>query len=730
MKKINKKRISKIFSIVLISFVIFSFLASNVNAEINPKTNDFFSGLGETMNDLTEWFTDIAISSAFSGLASLLGGLAIAIFMTFALTFMSYTGSVPPTPDSIVFNNVAILDINFFNPNQQSILGLSDDLIPKLYNSFHAIAISVFIIAAMLAGIKMALSTLASEKAAAKKAMIDWFVGIVVLFLLRLIIAGLFEINEFMVYKISDLTEQVNFNVYLISHQKQAKLFGLSWADLVNFIGMFFGDPDIAEDMKVELPGFFGLMAMNAVQGLQGNIFSSIILFILFGQTITLLISYSKRLIYTIILGIAGPLVVAVDAINKSTKGQSTVFSNWFKELVSNVFMQTFHSVLMLMTLIILGKLSQDSKEQWSPIISIISIVLVSGIIKFEKTYKQLFGISDGMFGNFKGQTAKLMAGVHGAATAVKAIGDNTGKVKKAYNTIGEATKTKQELVHERGEIYYTNFLNNLETAAKVDPSKRDEYMSKAREARDNAIRDGYSLPESVNKMVDALESGADKVTSKKAIVRKVNRGDALEGGAERATSQKAIVRKVNRDGATGPVYTKYNSTSSNFENSYSNSTNGTRTGIANNSQNIQKNTQNISNSSNTSNSRGDDSNNIQRDILGEIKRLRNEIRSEDRINSVNKEIEKADKQIKSATSDLVSAGLATVMGPANTLMGVGIGLGSGDDLSETLAKGGYVTAGLDKASENIGKQVGRVVSGEFKDAMKKYDKHSTIDSM
>ena len=42
-------------------------------------------------------------------------------------------------------------------------------------------------------------------------------------------------------------------------------------------------------------------------------------------------------------------------------------------------------------------------------------------------------------------------------------------------------------------------------------------------------------------------------------------------------------------------------------------------------------------------------------------------------------------------------------MGAANLLGGLGIGLGMGEDIGESLFKGGYITQGLDWATEKIG---------------------------
>jgi hypothetical protein len=103
-------------------------------------------------------------------------------------SLVSGTGEFYPFPDLIVFNKINILDPNFINPDSGSVLNLMQETILKFFNSFQTLGLAILFIAAMLMGIKFAMSAIASEKAKYKEGLAKWLTGIVILFLLRYIL--------------------------------------------------------------------------------------------------------------------------------------------------------------------------------------------------------------------------------------------------------------------------------------------------------------------------------------------------------------------------------------------------------------------------------------------------------------------------------------------------------------------------------------------------------------
>ena len=178
MKKINKKKIFIFLSIILISFTFCTVFLGQVRAELNPETDPTAQDVATKFGKITELTQLVTSNSAFSGLSKLIGILAIVLYFGIAVVFTGGTGSIFPAPDSIIFNRVAIFDVNFVHPNDASLFGKlagnsagAGNVVLQIYNSFTAIALTLFALAAMVVGIKLVLSSLASEKAAAKNAL-------------------------------------------------------------------------------------------------------------------------------------------------------------------------------------------------------------------------------------------------------------------------------------------------------------------------------------------------------------------------------------------------------------------------------------------------------------------------------------------------------------------------------------------------------------------------------
>ena len=709
MKKICKKRIFIIFSIILISFVTLNLFGSCVNAELNPEVQVDYTEFNTGLNNLLNKLAEGTVNSVFSGLASLLTILAAIIYFLVASIFSGVSGSLYPSPDNIVFNKIAILDVNFFNPNSASLIGMAKNgdklIVAQLYNSFHTIALSIFIIAAMLVGIKMAISTIASDKAAAKKALINWIVGILILFLMRLIIAAIFELNEYFVWKISKATDELVFSIDT----------SVSIKDAIDFLGspltkIIKGTISIGTlifnggNSVIRLSGYAGMLGGFAYNAVCGDILAAILLFVLMGQTLTLFVAYGKRLMYAIILGVCAPLVVAIDTINKSTKGQSTILTNWFKEFTLIVFMQTFHAILMLVTLNILSSiLVQYSKNP--TFIGIAAIILTTGIVKFEKLYKQIFGISDGMLGGLQGSAGKVMAGIHGAKQGIQAIADNKGKLVKANTSKKVALSEKENAIKSYGKANFERSEVNLREAIKTmkNPEEREKFAGRALRDLDEAEKSGFG----------GREGEKEKMEQYRKFLNDVINGNYVPG------QENQIINTGNHQ----QIYTAAQAAD------YLAGVKGNMLDSSVLTQSTDINTKNTTmnnkNNSTTNNSSGQSASVSTKELEQELSKLTREIanmnKKNDSIEESKRKIDDANRKVQQANSDYMSALVATATSPMNLAAGIGFGIGTGDDLSEAAFRGGYVTKGLDELAEKVGASVGR--------NMQAFDKHATVDN-
>ena len=92
------------------------------------------------------------------------------------------------TPDDIFFNRVALTNINFFDFNCGPSLKVIRQNVAAWYYTLRIFAISALLVVLLYIGIRMAISTVASDQAKYKKMITDWLVSFALVFLLHYII--------------------------------------------------------------------------------------------------------------------------------------------------------------------------------------------------------------------------------------------------------------------------------------------------------------------------------------------------------------------------------------------------------------------------------------------------------------------------------------------------------------------------------------------------------------
>lgn len=116
------------------------------------------------------------------------------------------------TPDQILFNRLAITDINFFQKdtfgtgsNQKALSGDNNPVkllrqsISNWYYALRMIAIIMLLCILIYVGIRMATSTLADDKAKYKSMLWNWLVSMAIVFVLHYIIVIVINVNNSLV---------------------------------------------------------------------------------------------------------------------------------------------------------------------------------------------------------------------------------------------------------------------------------------------------------------------------------------------------------------------------------------------------------------------------------------------------------------------------------------------------------------------------------------------------
>ena len=201
------------------------------------------------------------------------------------------------TPFEIVFNETAITNVDFFDFTSVG----SDTVVYKIrtavagwYYFMRLIAIAILLVILVYVGIRMAISTVADDKAKYKKMLVDWLASLALVFVLQYIMVFMIEIS--------------NAVVRAMSASRPAGL-----EDTLNGI------------------------AVEAL-GLSIESFGSTVVFFLFVfQTFSILFSYINRMIRVAFLIVISPLITITYSIDKMGDGKAQAFNMWFKEYIFNL---------------------------------------------------------------------------------------------------------------------------------------------------------------------------------------------------------------------------------------------------------------------------------------------------------------------------------------------------------------------------------------------------------
>ena len=200
-----KKKTYKIIlciSLFIMLFVNFGNVFGATNPDYKPTVN-----VSENALD-----TKIKSSVLLDTLANMINAIASLAETLIGGVFQTLTkDNIFPWADRIIFNGIAFLDINFLNPDDSSLFGSSSnptilgDVVRQVYSTVFSLAILFLGVAVGIMAIRLAISTIAAEKAKYKQAIVNWATCIVMLFLMHYILAFVFWVNEQMVQIASNI---------------------------------------------------------------------------------------------------------------------------------------------------------------------------------------------------------------------------------------------------------------------------------------------------------------------------------------------------------------------------------------------------------------------------------------------------------------------------------------------------------------------------------------------
>lgn len=304
---------------------------------------------------------------------------------------MGANGNETVSPETILFNALELTNINFFESSSaDSFASKLQTNIASWYYVMRTIAIIASVCILLYIAIRMATSTVASEKAEYKSMLINWAVGFALIFVLHYIIILVINGNNLIVEALKGTIETS------------------TTGELTSFI-------DKVADQ------------VNWAQEVSKTLTATFVFLILVGITLAFLLMYIKRMIVVAFLIIIAPLITITYSIDKIGDNKSQALDSWLKEFMWTVLIQPFHCVIYL----VFASVVISSLDDTNLSTSILAIMCLVFILQAEDIVKKIFGIQADNIGKMSSSFAMAAGGAlvlqrlgkKATGTAVKGAG-------------------------------------------------------------------------------------------------------------------------------------------------------------------------------------------------------------------------------------------------------------------------------------------------------------------
>lgn len=299
----------------------------------------------------------------------------------------------PITIYNILFNKIALTDIDFFS----NATGPSADTINEIRNNvaiwyygIRNLAAVVLAIILVYIGIRMAISTIAEDKAKYKTMFVDWATSLCLLFVLQFIMIATIKINGSLVDALATASSRDGS-----------------------------GDPTNFENLENQL--FNGTFSLGFIEGIANSIAYMMVV----GMSFVYFLSYMKRMITIAFLIIISPLITVTYSIDKMGDGRSQALNTWLREFVYNILIQPFQCVIYLSLVTTVLKLVTGHTGSINILNVFIAVYVLMFMYKAEEIVKKIFGFRADSMGKTIATaavtTAVIKRGVEKAKKAKKA---------------------------------------------------------------------------------------------------------------------------------------------------------------------------------------------------------------------------------------------------------------------------------------------------------------------
>ena len=343
------------------------------------------------------------------------------------------------TPEKIFADEVPFLNVNIINPKKYSDYKDSDgnvkdtpamafkSIVSTWYIALRNLAIVIMLSVLLYIGIRIIVSSTANSKVKYKEMLVDWVIGMFLIFFMHYIMAFAFSVTEMFTSTITSNIQypavELNLSKYKPNASENAvkalkKMQGLSdneeldWEKIkivTDFTGLAriysqleYSNVDGNKKIEISEISYMGYTIMYAVMVMYTVMFTW---------------KYLKRLIYIIFLVMISPLIALSYPLDKMNDGSAQAFNMWIKEFIFTLLIQPFH--LLLYTVLIGSAITMAADNM------IYALVVLGFMLPAEKILKKFFG-----FDRKAPIGESAMGGAVGGAIAMQAINGISSAVK------------------------------------------------------------------------------------------------------------------------------------------------------------------------------------------------------------------------------------------------------------------------------------------------------------
>lgn len=299
--------------------------------------------------------------------------------------------------------------------------------ISRWYYTLRNLAIVIMMVVLVYVGIRMIISATAQDKAKYKQMLMDWLVGMCLLFVMHYIMVFAIEVTEAITNLFASVAGDVDQVVVI--NDAPDKLIEKVEEEVSS---------EVISGNTIKWPtNFMGRVRILAQEqtGTFAYIGCGLAFLVLVIYTFVFAITYLKRVLYIMFLTLIAPLVAVTYPIDKINDGKAQGFDMWLKEYIFNLLIQPMHLILYIVLMGTAVELSANN--------ILYTIVAIGFMIPAEKLLRKMFNFE-------KAHTPGFLGGATGAAMVMSGLGAlsrlGSSKNKGSGNNKNAQTKNNSKI--------------------------------------------------------------------------------------------------------------------------------------------------------------------------------------------------------------------------------------------------------------------------------------------